>query len=48
MTSVQASHREDRLMEDVKGALISKNYAVRLAMHVFILLLYTLPSLSEI
>ena len=43
MTSVQASHREDRLMEDVKGALISKNYAVRLAMHASC----TLPSLSE-
>ena len=29
MTAVQASHREERLMEDVKGALESKNYSVR-------------------
>ena len=29
MTAVQANHREERLMEDVKGALESKNYSVR-------------------
>ena len=28
MTSVQASHREDRLMEDMEGVLKRKNYTV--------------------
>lgn len=28
MTSVQASRRDERFMEDIKGALKSKNYSV--------------------
>ena len=30
MASVQASHREDRFMEDIRGALKSKNYTVKI------------------